>query len=201
MALTCVVCGNYGGPVDGRCRHCGAASARPFLPLLIVTGAAASGKSTVCHALALRPSFFALDGDVVASGAAAVADGRTDYVAFWRYVLDLAGAVVENGLIPVICCVGLPSQVLANAECASFDGVHFLGLVCSEDELVRRIVQRRGAESAVRRVDRHVALNDTLKNAEVPPPHSLTIVDTTSLKPGETVARATAWADGLLTQA
>lgn len=119
-------------------------------------------------------------------------------MAFWRYVLALAGAIAENGLIPVVCGVGLPEQVLANDECAEFAGVHFLALVCSPDVLVDRIRKRAGAESAVRRVGRHVAMNAAIKEMDVPAPHSSTFLDTTELTVEETMVRAVGWANGLI---
>lgn len=46
-------------------------------PVLVVTGAAAAGKSTLGAALAADARLLVLDGDVLAGGAAAVADGST----------------------------------------------------------------------------------------------------------------------------
>jgi hypothetical protein len=101
-------------------------------PLLVVTGAAAAGKSTVCASLAGRPGMLSLDGDVLAGGAAAVSDGRRDYPAFWRYLLEVAREIAANGLCTAYCGVCLPEQVLANAETGYFAGVHFLALVSGE---------------------------------------------------------------------
>jgi hypothetical protein len=164
-------------------------------PLLIVTGAAAAGKTTVCRELAGQPGLLALDGDVIAAGAAAVADGRADYASFWRYVMSIASGVADNGLIPVICGVCLPDQVLANEEeCARFAGVHFLVLASTSDELERRIRSRTGADSAIRNIGKHLAINAALQRIDVELPHTLTVVDTTGLATWETVEQASRWA-------
>lgn len=162
------------------------------LPLLIVTGAAAAGKSTACRALAAEAGVLALDGDVIAAGAAAVAGGRAEYSAFWRYVLSLARGITDNGLVPVICGVCLPEQVLAN-DCTGFDGVHFLVLTCAPHELEQRIRGRTGAESAIRNVRKHLAINAELRQAEVVPPHTLTVFDSTGLTPVDTTAAVRDW--------
>ncbi|WP_306744348.1 hypothetical protein [Saccharothrix yanglingensis] len=62
-------------------------------PTPVVTGAAAAGKSTVRRTLARDPGSLALDGDVMAAGAAAVSGGRADYPAFRRSLPDIAGEV------------------------------------------------------------------------------------------------------------
>ena len=70
---------------------------KPTTPLLVVTGAAATGKSTIGDHLRARPDLFVIDGDVLGRGAAAMAEGRRDYVAFWRYVLSLCREVRSTG--------------------------------------------------------------------------------------------------------
>jgi hypothetical protein len=164
------------------------------LPLLIVTGAAAAGKSTACRALSREPAVLALDGDAIAAGAAAVADGRTDYPAFWRYVMSIASGIADNGLVPVICGVCLPDQVLTNSkECDGFAGVHFFALTCAPDELERRIRARAGAESAVRNITRHLSINSDFQQTEVAPPHTLTIFDNTGLTCEDTTTAVRDW--------
>lgn len=163
-------------------------------PLLIVTGAAAAGKSTVCRALTGEAGVVALDGDVIAAGAAAVADGRTDYAAFWRYVMTIARGVADNGLVPVICGVCLPDQVLAN-DCVAFTQVRFLALTCAPDELEQRIRARPGGESVD--LAKHLDINAGLRRAEVRPPHAMTVFDNTGLGTADTTAAACAWVGGV----
>ncbi|WP_447006679.1 hypothetical protein ACRAKI_09460 [Saccharothrix isguenensis] len=164
------------------------------LPLLIVTGAAAAGKSTACRALSREPAVLALDGDVLAAGAAAVAYGRIDYPAFWRYAMSISNGIADNGLVPVICGVCLPHQVLTNSEeCKGFAGVHFFALTCAPDELERRIRARVGAESAVRNIAKHLSINAHLQQGEVAPPHTLTVFDNTGLACQDTTTAVRDW--------
>ena len=105
------------------------------MPVLVVTGAAGTGKSTVCTGLAGLDGLLALDGDVLAHGAASVADGRSDYEAFWSYLLQISREVHCNGLVPAFACVCLPDQVLGSAEMSRVSAVHFLALGCQESDL------------------------------------------------------------------
>jgi hypothetical protein len=163
------------------------------MPVLVVTGAAGTGKSTVCAGLAGLDGLLALDGDVLARGAAAVADGRGDYDAFWSYLLQIARDVHSNGLIPVFACVCLPDQVLGSAEMSRVAAVHFLVLGCQESDLRRRIQTRVGATAAAARVDFHLDLNRRLQTASVAAPNTLDRHDTTSETPEQTVGAARAW--------
>ena len=78
--------------------------------VLVVTGAAATGTSTVGARLRTDRGLPVIDGDVLGSGAAAVADGNRDYVAFWRYVLAIRCEVRSNGVVPVVPCISSRSR-------------------------------------------------------------------------------------------
>jgi gluconate kinase len=162
--------------------------------VLIVAGAAGSGKSTVCAALAEDPAVLAFDADVLAEGSAAVADGRQDYPAFWHHLLGVALEIRDNGLIPVFCGVCRPDQVLGDSLVDEFTAIHLLALVSDEATVRSRLAARPGGHRARDRADLHAALNDALRVATVPPPHTLTTLDTTHGSPATTVAEATAWA-------
>ena len=195
MAMVCVQCGSYGrGSVTGRvvvCDFCGAERERPDLPFLVVTGVPASGKSLVCAALSATPGVLALDGDTLASGAHAVADGRRDYLAFWAYLWQLGLEIQDNGLIPVLCGVALPEQVLTTRMEASVP-VHFLALTADEATIRARIIGRPGSRKGID-VDRHVALNEELRQSRIRAPDTLTVLDTTSWDREATVAAAQEW--------
>ena len=109
--------------------------------MLVVTGAAATGKSTIGDHLRGRSGLVVIDGDVLGRGAAATSYGRRDYVGFWRYALAVCREVRTNGLVPVVPCICLPDQVIAAVE---DEVVHFLALVSAPDTVRRRIAGRRG---------------------------------------------------------
>lgn len=158
--------------------------------LLVITGAAAAGKSTVGNHLRGRPDLCVIDGDVLGRGAAATADGGRDYVGFWRYVMSVCSEVRSSGLIPVVPCICLPDQVLA-----AVDGevVHFLGLLSEPSTIRRRIAARRGM-SEVPSQESHVQFDQTLRGVTVPEPHTWVGHDVASNPLTATLAVASAWA-------
>ena len=159
--------------------------------LLVITGAAATGKSTVGDRLRGRPGLCVLDGDVLGRGAAATTGGRRDYVGFWRYVVAVCREVRSNGLTPVVPCICLPDQVLAAVD---DEVVHFLGLVSRPDTVRRRIAERRGV-SDVPSPESHVQFDSAIRRASVPPPHTWERHDVAIAALADTLAVAAAWAD------
>jgi len=205
VALTCSRCGAHGraGLVEGRltCPHCGSPRTAAGVPLLVVTGAAATGKSTVCAGLAgTIPGLVALDADVMAAGAAAVTAGREDYRAFWAYLLAVSVELAENGQATAWCGIGLPEQLLDQPLLPAFTGVHLLALTCQEDTHRRRLTARRGGGTAAARPERHAAINHALTTAASTPGMTVTHLDTTALTSHETVTAAARWAHTALDQ-
>jgi predicted ABC-type ATPase len=129
-----------------RCPHC--ADERPFVrpPLLVVTGAAGVGKSTVCARLAGTISgTLLLDADIFGTDLISVAPPNQDYPAFWRSMMRLAHELAQNNVVVVYFSTMLPEQLLANSEAVKyFDSVHFLCLTCPPNILRARLVAREG---------------------------------------------------------
>jgi hypothetical protein len=145
--------------------------------VLVVTGAAATGKSTIGDHLRGRSGLVVIDGDVLGRGAAATAYGRRDYVGFWRHALAVCREVRTNGLVPVVPCICLPDQVLAAVE---DETVHFLALLSDPDTVRRRIAGRTGV-SDVPSPESHVDLDRRLREVvDVPGPHTWTTHDVTA---------------------
>ena len=157
--------------------------------VLVVTGAAATGKTTVGHHLRARSDFLVIDGDVLGSGAAAVAGGRRDYVGFWRYVLAICREVGANGVTPVVPCICLPDQVLAAVD---EERVHFLALLSDPATVRRRIADR--PDDAAPDPETHVAFDALLRDAHVPAPHTWTPYDVSGSDVAATLAAAEEWA-------
>lgn len=158
-----------------------------------MTGAAGSGKSTVCAALAGLPGFVLMDGDVIASGAAAVQGAGRDDEAFWHYALAIAGEVAANDLVPVFGCVCLPDQVLASSNTYLFTRVGFLALTQQPGSVARRLSARQGDSSALSNIDLHEHVNDQWRRATVPDPHTVTKLDTSHVPLGQTLREAREW--------
>ena len=125
MPFTCEVCGRRSVfpdliPAVGdvlRCPHC--AGERPFVrpPLLVVTGAAGVGKSTLCARLAgTVPGAVLLDADIVAEDLISVVPPNQDYPAFWRSMMRLAHELAQNDVVVVYFSTMMPEQVLGNRD-------------------------------------------------------------------------------------
>ena len=159
--------------------------------VLVVTGAAATGKTTIGDHLRGRPGLVVIDGDVLGRGAAATSGGRRDYVEFWRFVLSVAGEVRSNGLVPVLPCICLPEQVLA---AATDEVVHFLALL-SDPVTVRRRIAGRAGVSEVPSPETHVGFDRRLHEvADVPRPHTWSTYDVTASGIEGTRAVGLSWA-------
>ncbi|KQO64138.1 hypothetical protein [Curtobacterium sp. Leaf261] len=162
--------------------------------VLVLTGAAGAGKSTAFLAVAgTVPGTCFIDGDTLAS-----ARRPWDYDEYWEFTMRVCGDVLRNGLVPVICGIGLPSQVLPAAESAGFR-VNMLALVCPP-EFVRRRVVERGYGEAWRHPERHVAVNRDLQTVMVAPPHEFATYDTARHDARETARAVAAWSRSAVEQ-
>jgi len=131
--------------------------------VLVLSGA--TGKTTAGRAIASRVAgTCAIDGDTLSS-----AKRPWDYDDYWACTMRVCADVLRNGLVPVICGIGLPTQVFPAAEAAGLR-IDMLALVCDPDEIRRRIV-------------------------DVPAPHRFTTFDTGIHDPAATADRTIAWAD------
>ncbi len=153
MPVTCEACGGRSDliPATGRVLRCPRCKdERPFFrpPLLVVTGTAGIGKSTLCARLAgTIPGAVLLDADIHAEDLVSVVGPNEDYPAFWRSMLRLAHELAQNDVVVVYFAVMLPEQLLANRdELAYFESVHFLCLTCPPDALRGRLARRVGRE-------------------------------------------------------
>ena len=167
-------------------------------PVLVIPGAAAAGKSTVGEALAGRPGLVVLDGDALAAGAAAVSDGRRDYVAFWRYLLDLADEIHRSDLVPVFTCICRPAQVVAANPPDGSSTFHFLALVCERNELEGRIRARTADVTSISRLGFHLGFDQALRSDVVDAPDTFTVLDTSWQAPRRTARETAEWVDRLV---
>lgn len=179
------------------CRACG--HRHPFLrlPLFVLTGASASGKTTVALRLVRdQPRVIVLDSDLLWDDAwarrVANADGARAYRDTW---LRLAKNVAQAGR--PVCIVGsaVPEHYELSTERRYFSASHYLALYCGAQELRARLRARpawRGSSHAPF-VDRMVEFNGWLiENAgKTAPP--LTLVDTSDGTVADTVAIVIKW--------
>ena len=129
-----------------KCPHC--TRERPFArpPLLVVVGPMGVGKSTICSRIAgTVPGAVLLDADIFGYQHVKVHGPEPDYVAFWRWMIEVAHEMAQNGLVVTYFSVMLPDQILANKDALEyFDSVHFLYLRAPDDVLRGRIARQAG---------------------------------------------------------
>jgi hypothetical protein len=147
----------------------------------------------VCAHLEKVRGVLALDGDVLASGALAVADGRNDYAGLWRYLLSIAFELALNSMPVVLCHVCRPEQVLCHDEVKQFDAVHFLALVCDEAVWAERLRRRGGRRASDPYMAESQRVNRDLKGQQVSRPHTFTPLDTSCLTQDEVNSFAVEW--------
>lgn len=201
MAMTCPRCGRYGplsrSRTERRCDRCGYTASVRAADVLIVTGAAATGKSSICDALSAEPGVLALDVDTLALGAAAVANDTRDYVGFWRYLFHIAADVIDNGITPAFCGICLPEQALAALPGDRSITLRFLALLAEADDLERRIV-RRGRPHGEEAIARQQQIDERLRSEQVPSPHSLDTIEVTDRAPDDLRDAAQRWARSIV---
>jgi hypothetical protein len=117
------------------CPHCG--YRRPFLrlPLFQVTGASGAGKTRVCRNLpAALPECVVLDQDILLTG--------LPWEQHRRNWLRLAVNVHQGGRSVVFVGTQLREHYEQLPERAWFDEVHYVSLVCDDEELAARLRAR-----------------------------------------------------------
>ena len=148
MFDVCPGCGEYTEDkaisADGRfavCQLC--AHEHPFLrlPLLIITGASGTGKSTVALALiAQQTQFVCLDSDILWRDE--FANPTNDFRDYRNLWLRMAKNISQNGRPVALFGSATPGQFEACAQSRYFDGIHYLALVCEQNVLIDRLKAR-----------------------------------------------------------
>jgi len=176
------------------CPSCGAAQPFLQLPLFVVTGASAAGKSTLALDLvpALREEAVVLDADIL--WAPEFNNPQDEYRRFREVWLRLAKNIGQSGLPVVLLGTFLPDQLEKLRERRYFSALHVLGLTADDDDLIRRLRNRpawreSGGDAFVEAM---VRFNRRLQDidGETRP---IELVDTSTVGRDQTVERVVAW--------
>ena len=179
------------------CAACDYRHPHRLLPLLLVGGPAGAGKSTAGALLLGRVTeAVILESDLLWRKEFNTPDDRyANYFSLW---LGLAAHISQSGRPVAIFGAGfaVPHSVEPLPERALFSAVHYLALVCDDDELARRVSRRprwKDHADRARLVAEHVEFNHWLRaNAATAAP-PVTLLDTTGRPPEETASAVAAW--------
>lgn len=201
MFNVCPACGEYSDEktVDPRgpfavCPSCGHEHLFRRLPLFVVTGASATGKSTVCLALPQAVAeCVALDCDIL--WRTEFADPRDGYRDFRNVWLRLAKNIGQSGRPVVLCGSAVPEQYEACPERRYFTAIYYLALVCEDDELVRRLTARPGWRDSSQSgfIERMLAFNQWFRSHASTTQPQIAVMDTTRSTVEQTVDRVAGW--------
>lgn len=201
MFNVCSACGVYRADkiIDSPqslaiCPECGHAHPFRSLPLLILSGASGTGKSTVCNALLGKiEEAIVLDADILWSAAFDRPDEQ--YRSFFEQWLRLCKNINQAGR-PVVLCgagCGVPANLENCVERRYFSTIHYLALVC-EDEVIRQRLRarptwRQSGDEAF--ITSQLQFNRWFKQYDGQPP--ICRLDTSMASLDETSAQVATW--------
>ncbi len=201
MFNVCPQCGMYSeaktidpdGPF-AICRHCGYAHPFKRLPLFVVTGASASGKSAACLQLApILPECVVLECDLFWRREFDTPD--TNYREFRNLCLRVAKNIGQAGRPIVLCGSSIPEQYEGCPERIYFSAMHTAALVCDDKILRQRLVDRPPWRDSSKpmSVQKQIEFNHWFKThaAQIQPP--ITLLDTSRASVVSTAGQIAGW--------
>jgi predicted kinase len=177
------------------CPECG--HKHPFrqLPLLIVSGASGSGKSSVCQALLGNlDSVVLLDCDILwRSEFNMLENNHRDFFEMW---LRLAKNIAQSGRLVVLfgAGMGVPANVEPCVERRYFSDSHYLALVCADEVLAQRLKARPGWRGSGDQayIETHIQFNRWFRGGQNQD-HPISLIETTHAPLEATLEQVKAW--------
>jgi hypothetical protein len=172
------------------CPDCGHKQPFNYLPLFVLTGPSGAGKSTATLALMGQlPDFVLLEGDIFWRDE--FNQPQDGYLVFRNICLRAAKSINQSGRPTVLSGTATPGQYEACPEFCYFDGVHYLALVCEDEELERRLRERPSwrQSGSTQFINDMLAYNRWFKENS----HLTTLLDTTNLSVTETAESIKKW--------
>jgi hypothetical protein len=202
----CFQCGMYhadksidpSGPF-AICPECGYKHPFRQSPLLIVSGASGSGKTTICqHLLDQVTRSVLLDSDILWRPEFKNPD--SNYRDFFETWLRVCKNISQSGR-PVVLFgagMGVPENIENRIERRYFSKVHYLALVCSDEAISDRLEHRptwRGTHEPAFK-EENIRFNRWFIAYDNQPP--IRIIDTTNVHFDETALQVGAWIDEIV---
>lgn len=177
------------------CDLCGVVTPFELLPpLLFLTGASGAGKTTLYRTLVGNVSeALLIDGDLLWSLDRRHDDPASGYRRFRGLVLHLAERLAANGWPVLIEGSCMPEQYETLGERWYFTKTAYLAVVCSDDELRRRLAARPTWRNSPSRVEAMLVWNRQLREGSAPSELAIDVIDTTGRTVAESAADVHAW--------
>ncbi len=163
-------------------------------PLFILFGASGSGKSTIIKQLIGKQSLvIALDGDLLwRKEFNTPENGYREFRDLW---LKVCRNISQGGKPVLLSQCGEPVNFESSMERQHFSKIHYLALVCDNNELRKRLIQRPakrgcGGEEYIRE---HQIYNAWLKENITKTSPNMDLIDTTSLSIEDVVSKVMEW--------
>ena len=192
MFETCRKCGKSHARFeiagDGlRCPACGNVAAFRRLPLFFLSGASCSGKSTAASLLFDRhKEYMTIECDIL--WGEHFNTPEDDYAAFRDTWLRMAANYAQYGMCSLLAGCITPEQIRKRWRSGYFSECHYMAIVLSDEEMLRRLEKRgAGEEHKKSSLDFNRWLRENGESA------GMTVLDATSLTASETAEAVHEW--------
>ena len=173
------------------CPFCGYKQAIKRMPLFIITGASAAGKSTISAQLFLKEKdYHVIESDIFWSEF--YNEPETDYRKYREYCLRICKNISQIGKPVVLCGSAVPKQFENCIERRYFAKIHYLAVVCDEDILQRRLIEERHFEDP-KSIKSALDFNTWLKTNAANTSPKIQLLDNSRLTVEEATQRTNEW--------
>ena len=202
MMNVCYNCGQYRADkiIDPEgpyaiCPECGHKHSFRQLPLLMVGGPSGSGKSTVCQRLVGKlDQVVTLEADILWRADYDRPENR--YRQFFEEWLRVCKNISQSGRpVLLLCAGGNPENVEPCVEARYFSTIHYLALVCDDEELEERLRGRptwRGSDDPAY-IEVHIDYNRWFKETGSMGEPAIQLLDTSRSSVEVTVDQVALW--------
>ena len=178
------------------CPECGHRHRFNYLPMMFVCGPSSAGKSTVAQALMGKTTnAVLLDGDILWRNEF-MSEENGGAAGFFDTWMRVAKNISMSGKPVVLFNAGaIPDNVIDNVEARYFSNIHFLALVCEDDELERRLKARpewRGSGNPAF-IQEQQRFSHWLKGNAQTDGRNIDLIDTSELSQEQTFHQVSEW--------